>query len=176
MPATNTFDARIRLKADTEANWIAHPIIPLLGELIIYSADNTHSYSRLKVGDGTTSVTALPFVDAGTIQGHSLPEESVFMYENKDSFPYPGQQNALYIDLEKDIIYCYTPASGYTQLSNFNYTTEKTNVSRITSWRVGAMPTFTCEGGKLKITTGILPQLGYESISVVRNITKEVEE
>lgn len=176
MPATNVFEGRLRLKADTEANWNTHPIIPLSGELIIYSADNTHSYSRLKVGDGVTSVTSLPFIDAGTIQGNGLPEGAVFNYPDKESFPYPGVQNALYIDLSTSIIYCYTPASGYTQLSNFTYATEKTSVSNITYWRTGSMTRVTSEDGILKITSGLVPSLNYETISVVRNVTKEAAE
>lgn len=176
MPETNTLNGRIRLKTDTEANWNAHPIVPLLGELIIYSADSTHSYSRVKVGDGATSVTALPFLDAGTIQGNTLPEGAVFAFANRESFPYPGVQNTLYVDLAKNIIYCYNPSSGYTQLSNFTYNAEKVSVSNITYWRTGTQPTFDVESGILKITTGILPTLNYENISVVRNISKEVEE
>ena len=176
MPATNTFNSRIRLKTDTEANWLAHPIVPLSGELIIYSADGTHPYSRLKVGDGITTVTNLPFIDAGTIQGNNLPEDAVVSFPDRASFPYPGVSNVLYIDQSTNRIYCYTSASGYTQLSNFTYTVEKTNVSNITYWRTGVQPDYNVEGGIFKITTGILPSLNYETISVVRNITKEVEE
>ena len=175
MPATNTFESRIRLKTDTEANWNAHPITPLMGELIIYTADETHSYSRLKVGDGSTSVTTLPFVDAGTIDGHDLPDGTIFSYANRSSFPFPGVPNALYVDLATGRIFCYTSASGYTQLSNFTYTISKTNASNITYWRTGTQPTFQVEGGVLKVTTGILPSLNYETVSVVRDITKEVE-
>lgn len=176
MPATNIFESRIRLKSDTETNWNEHPITPLAGELIIYSADTNHPYSRLKVGDGNTLVTNLPFIDAGTIDGNNLPEGAVFCYANRESFPYPGIQNTLYIDLSKNIIYCYTPLSGYTQLSNFTYTVEKTNASNITYWHVGIKPTFINEGGVLKISTGTSPSLNYDTISVVKNITKEAEE
>ena len=176
MPATNTLEGRIRLKMDTEENWNANPIVPLAGELIIYSADSTHSYSRLKVGDGSSSVTALPFIDAGTIQGSELPDGSVYTFPNRSSFPYPGVPNSLYIDLSKNIIYCYTSTGGYAQLSNFTYSVERTQVSNITYWRTGVQPTFNAEGGILKVTTGVLPSLNYETISVVRNISKEVEE
>lgn len=34
------------------------------GELIIYDPDNTHASPRFKVGDGTTKVNDLPFVEA----------------------------------------------------------------------------------------------------------------
>ena len=57
MPQYNT---RIQLKSDTEANWNKVPnFVPLDGEFIIYSVDNEHSYCRLKVGDGTTTISNL---------------------------------------------------------------------------------------------------------------------
>ena len=172
--ATNlgTFNTRIQLKSDTEANWSAHPIVPLSGEMIIYTADNTHNYTRLKVGDGITSVTNLPFIDAGTINGSQLPHEQVHVYANTQSFPQPGIENMLYIDLSTGFIYCYVPTSGYTQLSNFTY--EKTNASNIVQWRAGTPTILSCEEGKLTVDNGRAPSLDYVSISVVKEITKEV--
>lgn len=65
-----TVGARIQLKNDTEANWKrAKNFSPLQGEVIIYSADDTHPFCRLKVGDGVTNVNDLPFIDAQTING-----------------------------------------------------------------------------------------------------------
>lgn len=168
-----TFETRIQLKTDTQANWDASSIVPLAGEIIIYSADSTHNYSRLKVGDGVTTVPRLPFIDAGTIDGNGLPEGAVFAYVNSSAFPHPGTSNALYIDLSTNVIYCYTPTNGYTQLSNFTYTIEKTNVSNITYWRNGSATRLAADEGILKVTTGAIPQLNYETISVVRNVTKE---
>jgi len=73
--ANNTIKTRIQLKSDTEENWDkAGPkdgstgFVPLKGELIVYIEDSTHPFSRLKVGDGRTNVTLLPFVDA-TVKG-----------------------------------------------------------------------------------------------------------
>lgn len=176
--ATNlgTFETRIQLKSDTEANWTAHPIVPLLGEMIIYTADSTHNYTRLKVGDGNTSVINLPFVDAGTINGARLPPEQVHTYANKQLFPQPGTENALYIDLSTGIIYCYVPTSGYTQLSNFTYSVERETVSSIIQWRAGTSTKLACQSGKLTVTNGMAPQLNYVPISVIKNITKEVAE
>lgn len=71
--ASNTIKTRIQLKNDTERNWnLATGFIPRKGEVIIYSAEQEGDelpsgrnellpFSRLKVGDGSTSVTALPF-------------------------------------------------------------------------------------------------------------------
>ena len=174
--ATNlgTFNTRIQLKSDTEANWIAHPIVPLSGEMIIYTADNIHNYTRLKVGDGITSVTNLPFIDAGTINGSRLPPEQVHTYANTQSFPQPGIENVLYIDLSTGFIYCYVPTNGYTQLSNFTY--EKAEVSNIIQWRSGKATNLSCEEGKLIVDNGRVPSLDYVTISVVKEITKGVTE
>lgn len=54
---------RLVCKHDTEANWIrAINFKPEKGELIIYDIDNNHSYERMKIGDGKTLVSNLPFV------------------------------------------------------------------------------------------------------------------
>ena len=144
--STNTIKTRVQLKSDTEENWNkAGPkdgsagFVPLLGELIVYTADNVHPFSRLKVGDGQTNVVNLPFIDAGTIDGNDLPEDEIVRYANRDLFPSTGQENKLYIDLAKQKIYCWTNSGGYSQLSNFSYTVSKTSASLITSWNVGAV-------------------------------------
>ena len=68
--AENTIKSRIQLKSDTEAHWdLAVNFVPKIGELIIYSTDNAHPFCRLKVGDGSTTVPNLPFIDAGTLDG-----------------------------------------------------------------------------------------------------------
>ena len=171
--ANNTIKTRVQLKSDTEANWNSHPMVPLSGELIIYSADTTHNYSRLKVGDGVTSVANLPFIDAGTLNGVGLPANVIATYPTRTNFPYPGTEGVLYIDLTNGRIYCYSSSSGYTQLSNFTYNVSKTSVSNITYWRAGTQSTYTSEGGTLKINTGLLPSLLYEDVLVVQDITKE---
>ena len=169
---TNTLKTRVQLKFDTEENWNkARPkegsngFVPLAGELIVYTADVAHPFSRLKVGDGSTNVTLLPFIDAGTINGSLLPEPQVRTYNNYNSFPIPGETNT---------IYCYIQNVGYSQLSNFIYTTSKTSVSVISDWRVGSLPTLEVAGGTLKFKTGVLPTLTYYNTQVVSGITKGV--
>ena len=67
--AANTIKTRIQLKNDTEAHWdLATNFVPKQGEVIIYSADDTHPFSRLKIGDGETTVVNLPFINAGTAE------------------------------------------------------------------------------------------------------------
>lgn len=66
--AEKTLKTRIINKHDTEANWNkATSFVPKAGEVIIYEADSTYSYPRIKVGDGTTAVTALPFSTDGLV-------------------------------------------------------------------------------------------------------------
>ena len=76
MAATSTVKTRIQLKNDTEENWnkTQGRFTPLKGEVIIYSTDDTHPFPRLKVGDGETNVTMLPFIDAGTVKGIDLTD------------------------------------------------------------------------------------------------------
>ena len=62
--AEKTLNTRIQMKTDTEANWNkATNFIPKNGEIIIYATDTTHSYQRVKVGDGKTLVNNLPFIN-----------------------------------------------------------------------------------------------------------------
>ena len=60
--AEKKIKTRIQQKHDVEANWLkATSFIPLAGEVIVYDADATYTYERFKIGDGTTTVTNLPF-------------------------------------------------------------------------------------------------------------------
>ena len=69
LPNGNTYDIydahALRKYHNLEINWEQQTdFIPSQGELIVYDIDNTHSYERLKIGDGTTNVNSLPFVVA----------------------------------------------------------------------------------------------------------------
>ncbi len=176
--STNTIKTRIQLKSDTEANWNkAGPkdgsigFVPLLGELIVYTADATHPFSRLKVGDGVTNVVSLPFIDSGTLNGE---ETEIVKKANFAAFPSPGSEDKLYVDLSTNRIYHYTTGSGYTPLSNFNFSVEKTPIGHVTSWLPGFLPEVTLDNNVLKFKEGGLPSLGWDKINVVTNITKEV--
>ena len=114
----------------------------------------------------------LPFIDAGTINGDTLEDEEL-MYANRNLFPSPGIENKLYIDLTTMTIYCYTNSGGYTKLSNFTYTYDRTTASNISNWSAGSPTTATVTGGALKIQTGVKPTLNYTNASVIYNITKE---
>ena len=178
--ANNTIKTRIQLKSDTEANWNkagpkegSNGFVPLAGELIVYTPDTTHPFSRLKIGDGSTNVVNLPFIDSGTLNG---TEVELVKKNNFQSFPSPGSEDKLYVDLSTNRIYHYALNSGYSQLSNFEYNITTTSVSSITRWRPGVLTTAKIEGNKLIITNGALPELLYVDSSVVSDITKVVNE
>lgn len=55
---------RIIHKHDLEINWDkADNFIPKQGEIIIYDKDSKYNYERVKIGDGSTPVKSLPFID-----------------------------------------------------------------------------------------------------------------
>mgnify|MGYP003288875971 CR=1 FL=1 len=60
--ANKLVKTRIQNKHDIEANWNNASFVPYAGELIIYDPDSTYSYPRFKIGDGTRTVGALPFM------------------------------------------------------------------------------------------------------------------
>ncbi len=174
----NTIKTRIQLKSDTEANWNkAGPkngslgFIPLRGELIIYSADETHAFSRLKIGNGETNVVDLPFIDSGTLNGK---ETEIIQYSNKQSFPQSGSEDKLYVDLTTNRIYCYSNNVGYNQLSNFTYNVSTTSINTVGYWGAGSMTNVSVENNTLIITNGITPQLLTSPVSVVTGVTKVV--
>ena len=172
MESNGTYKMRIQLKADTEANWRAHPIVPLANEIIIYTADDTHSYARLKIGDGSTTAPNLPFVDAGTLNGQ---EVEIVKEAMREDFPAQGSSDKLYVDLSTNRLYHYTSANGYSQLSNFTYDVDKANIGYIVSWLPGITTTARIENNTLKITNGALPELLWLKTDVVTNITKGVQ-
>lgn len=61
--------ARISNLHKTEFEWSVTPDwVPNAGEFVIYDPDETHSYARLKVGDGEHTLAALPFIVEKTIE------------------------------------------------------------------------------------------------------------
>ena len=175
--SNNTIKTRIQLKSDTEENWNkAGPkngsagFVPLLGELIVYTPDATHPFSRLKVGDGSTNIVNLPFIDSGTLNGN---ETEIVKKATFSEFPLSGSEDKLYVDLSTNKIYHYAASSGYTQLSNFDFAVTKATTSNIVSWSKGVPTLAYITNNTLKIDTGISPQLLWEDVSAVTNITKE---
>lgn len=59
--ATKQFNSRIQWKKDTSANWTSNNPVLLNGEIAIVVTNSGET--RFKIGDGTSSYTALPFQD-----------------------------------------------------------------------------------------------------------------
>lgn len=153
-----TIKTRVQLKCDTEAHWSrATNFIPLKGEVIIYSADDTHPFSRLKAGDGVTTVRELPFIDSGTVDGFVLKETF-------DDFPRTGKANTLYLEISTATIYEWTNAGGYEP----KYGLKKQTVNTISSWDAGTMTNLFVQDGTatLKVINGIKPTLIFEDVEV----------
>ena len=93
--------SRIQLKNDTEANWDkALRFTPKEGEVIIYSTDDSHPFSRLKVGDGRTTVVNLPFIDAGTLNGKIIEANTTAYWNQK--IDYIPTRGSIIIYLDKN--------------------------------------------------------------------------
>ena len=56
-----TFNTRISLKKDTSSNWTQNNPVLLDGEMIIVITNAGDV--RMKIGDGTSTYTELPFTD-----------------------------------------------------------------------------------------------------------------
>ena len=96
--AVNTIKTRIQLKNDTEENWNkAINFVPLKGEVIIYSADDAHPFCRLKVGNGITVVSDLPFVYSNTLDKELTIGTTAELNSDISYIPQKGEVR-LYLD------------------------------------------------------------------------------
>lgn len=76
--AEKRFYGRLVQKHDVQANWEkAVNFIPMTGEIIVYDPDDNYSYARVKVGDGETLVSNLPFLRYGTYVQDTEPVDAV---------------------------------------------------------------------------------------------------
>lgn len=84
--AENVLKARQVQKHDTEANWITagtNGFIPKKGEIIIYDKDSTHTTIRIKIGDGSSNISSLPFLLDGYATEDQV-ESSILVWKNFD--------------------------------------------------------------------------------------------
>lgn len=64
MATEKTLKTRVKMKHGKESEWaLATRFTPLEGEIIVYDVDDNHTSPRFKVGDGTTNVNNLKFVN-----------------------------------------------------------------------------------------------------------------
>lgn len=91
--SNKTFQGRIIQKHDTEANWKkATNFVPLKGEIIIYDDLN-----KIKIGDGSTKVNDLKFVDANKadidLLNVEIPQKITFKKLYNKNFYYTSTGN-----------------------------------------------------------------------------------
>ena len=160
-----TVKTRIQLKYDTEANWNkAINFIPLKGEVIIYSADDSHPFCRLKVGDGGTRLANLPFVFFD--DDDEMPSDLNFVLrEHYTDFPPTGQTGILYLEAATDTVYIWTNAGGYTP----KYGIKKQTINNVINWDPGVMTTLSVKDktGILTVENGTIPALLLEDVEIV---------
>lgn len=68
-----TLSTHILNKHDVDTNWEDSSYIAKSGELIVYDVDSNNTSPRLKIGDGNTVTSDLPFIAAGSIYSGTLP-------------------------------------------------------------------------------------------------------
>ena len=81
--ATKTYNARVKNKRDTSANWTTNDPVLLNGEIII--VDTASGEVRYKVGDGTKKYSQLPFTDEAML---------TLISSKADAVPYSLVKNA----------------------------------------------------------------------------------
>lgn len=80
------FASRIIHKHDIETNWNkATNFIPKQGEIIVYDIDDLHDYERIKIGDGVTVVTELPFYQENVAYINESDNETITDVETPSS-------------------------------------------------------------------------------------------
>lgn len=103
----HTIKARIQLKNDTELNWQkAINFIPKAAEPIIYLPDDTHTFCRLKIGDGTTTVSNLSFVDISALETGAL--ENIVAKRVAHKLTFGSNQNYVFDGSEDVTVQTYT--------------------------------------------------------------------
>ena len=81
--ADKILKARVKMKTDTTANWDKQSaFIPLKGEIIVYNDDGLSP--RIKIGNGSTLLSELPFIGDRMILEDSVGKATQGIYINKD--------------------------------------------------------------------------------------------
>lgn len=107
MANEKNINSRIQHKHDIEANWNkAVNFIPMQGEIIVYDIDETYNYERVKIGDGTTKINDLPFIDIQADWDQN-DETAIDYIKNK-----PDEEDAFKLAIETELISPVATASG----------------------------------------------------------------
>lgn len=100
--ANKLLESRVILKNGSEENWNkVSDFIPEKGEILVYNPDETHSYSRLKIGNGVNLPKDLPFVATDSIPGLD-PDNIVakrvghkLIFGNEGQYQYDGSEEVV---------------------------------------------------------------------------------
>ena len=87
---SKTINTRIQNKIDTKANWDTvgkNGFIPLPGELIIYKPETAGKPPKGKIGDGSTTIDNLPFIDDELAKKTDLFSKNYNDLTNKPNIP-----------------------------------------------------------------------------------------
>lgn len=144
-------DVRIIHKHDTENNWNkAVNFIPKKAELIVYDADDNYNYIRVKMGDGVTNVSELPFLD-DEIYNELDQKQDLLVFDSTPTIDSnnPVTSNGIYTSLQNKIkntqnIVTSSTIDTITQTAtnndvykyvgeHYKYTTESDPIENITS-------------------------------------------
>lgn len=74
-----TIKGKIIFKHETESDWAQSSYVPALGEKVLYDPDSSYSYTRVKYGDGKTTVSELPFSNLQADWGETDESSSAFI-------------------------------------------------------------------------------------------------
>lgn len=159
--ATTAIKTRIQLKNDTEAHWLlATNFVPLQGEVIIYSADDTHPFSRLKVGDGTTTVNNLPFISSHNIN-------NIILEETYNDLPSIGNSHMLYVVIDTLTVYQWSQGN-FIKLYGF----QKQQITSVSNWDAGTMTELSVsDNGILIVNNGTIPTLFTSTLNVITDFS-----
>lgn len=160
-----------KIQHKTAEEWVYDTVyVPRVGEIVIYDKDETHDYARMKVGDGSSLVAQLPFLDAGTINGKTI-EPVVLRYRSYDQFPPIGSTGSLYFDEQNNALYCWVNSSGYVKISFASNEYRTITLLTVRSFDPGEMTTLTASDGVLNVVNGRIPSLAtVESAVLTRNV------
>lgn len=112
--AEKTINTRIIMKHATESEWSkVSDFTPKLGEIIVYDKDAIYSYERMKVGDGVSKISSLPFItDAALAKANTALETANTVSGQLGNYlPTAGGtiSGTLYVNkdlISQQVIYC----------------------------------------------------------------------
>lgn len=151
--ATKQFNSRIQWKKDTSANWTQNNPVLLNGEIAIVVTNAGET--RFKVGDGTSSYTALPFQDEFLQAAITEVDDALLAHETDTGNPHGVSKSQVglgNVDNVKQYSASNPPPYPVTSVNG------GTGAVNLTATDVGALP----------IQTGVQGQfLGFTSDNVV---------